>query len=518
MTTAGPPVDYSELQVGTELGSGGQGSVFAVEGVLIDHRWTAALKRYSRHITPALDVSALKAIAAFPGTLGADDRLWLYENTAWPVVIVEDNGAVCGFLMRRVPSEYYFRFRTRTQGTVRRLAAMEFLLNDDQYVISSGLSVTDRERVALLQNLADILSRLHDLGVVVGDLSPRNLLFKLAPAPSCFLIDCDAMRVGDASVLPQVQTPDWEVPPGEPTATPKADAYKFALLAIRLFAGDQSSRDPAALARLSPALGGLAADSLNLERSRRPSIADWKPALAEAYTDQERAEAYNDRAREQGPLYGVPWWRRLAQLAPAKMLGIFLIVAAAIVVIILVGLNIFSHPVSAAPPTPSPSAKSSPPTSASTGGAAASAQAAQINSLLNASAATTNPLATALQDARSCNDVSSAVATIRAVAQRYGMEYSLATRLNTGQLPNGAALKNDLVNGYYLSAVADYNFLGWAQYLEASGCVSSTSAVAAYNAGVANTAKATNAKDAFVQLWNPIARSEGLPSRSGDGI
>jgi hypothetical protein len=340
-------------------------------------------------------------------------------------------------------------------------------------------------------------------------------LFRLVPAPSCFLIDCDAMRVGDASVLPQVQTPDWEVPPGEPTATPKADAYKFALLAIRLFAGDQSSRDPAALARLSPALGALAADSLNLERSRRPSIADWKPALAEAYTDQERAEAYSDRARVPRPLYGLPWWRRLA-LAP--MLVISLIVAAAIVVIILVGLSIFSHPVSAAPPTPSPSAKSSPRTSASTGGAAASAQAAQINSLLNASAATTNPLATALQDARSCNDISSAVATIRAVAQRYGMEYSLATRLNTGQLPNGAALKNDLVNGYYLSAVADYNFLGWAQYLEASGCVSSTPAVAAYNAGVANTAKATNAKDAFVQLWNPIAKSEGLPSRSGDGI
>jgi len=508
VTTAVPRIDYSRLQLGNELGRGGQGRVIAVGGIQIDHRWTAALKRYSPDVAPSVNVTALQAITVFPGTLDADDKLWLYETTAWPAVIVEDSGRVCGFLMRTVPPEYYFGFRTQTQGIVQKLATMEFLLNDDQYTSRAGLSVTDRQRVALLQNLSVILSRLHDLGVVVGDLSPKNLLFRLTPSPSCFLIDCDAMRVQGASVLTQVQTPDWEVPSREPTATPAADAYKFALLAIRLFARDQSSRDPEALARLSPALGDLAADSLDLGPSERPSIADWKPALA---------EAYNRLGQKQVPplLYRSSSWRRLA---PAKILGIFAILAAAILAIILVSLNIGSQPVTTSPPVTAPPATSSPQTGASTGAETASAQAAQINSLLAASAATRNPLATALLDVKACNDVSGAIATIRAVAQRYGTEYGQATRLNTGQLPNGAALKNNMIDAYYLSATADYHFVEWAQYLEASHCVSSVPAAAAHNAGVADTAKATNSGDAFVQLWNPVAKSEGLPSRSGNDL
>jgi hypothetical protein len=508
VTTAVPRIEYSRLQLGKELGRGGQGRVIAVEGILIDHRWDAALKRYSPDVAPSIDVAALEAITIFPGTLGADDKLWLYENTAWPAVIVEGSGRVCGFLMRTVPLEYYFGFRTQTQGIMRRLTTMEFLLNDDQYTSKAGLTVTDLQRVALLQNLAVILSRLHALGAVVGDLSPKNLLFQLTPSPSCFLIDCDAMRVQGASVLRQVETPDWEVPAGEQTATPEADAYKFALLAIRLFARDQSSRNPEALAQLSPELGDLAADSLDLEASRRPSIADWKPTLAKAYNTLD-----HKRVPPRPP--GAPLRRRLALV---KMWAIFAILAAAILVIILVGLNIGSHPVSASPPTTSPPAASSPQTGARTSTDATSAQATQINYLLTASAAARNLLATALHDARHCNDIAGAAATIKAVAQRYGTEYSMAAHLETGQLPNGVALKNDLIDAYYRSATADYYFAEWAQYLKVSGCTSSTSAAAAYNAGVENTVKATRAKDAFAELWNPVAKSESLAPRSGDGI
>jgi hypothetical protein len=509
VTTAVPRIDYSELQLGKELGRGGQGRVIAVNGILINHRWTAALKQYAPDIAPLVDVPALEEITTFPGTLDPDDKLWLYEHTAWPAVIVKHSGHVCGFLMRAVPAGYYFDFPNPAQGTVRKLATMDFLLNTDHYTTNvAGLSVTDRQRVALLQNLAVIMSRLHGLGVVVGDFSPKNLLFQLTPTPGCFLIDCDAMRVQGASVLAQVHTPDWEVPPGEPTATPEADAYKFALLAVRLFARDQSSRELDDLARLSPALGDLAADSLEPDPSQRPSIADWKPALAEAYDSL-------DHERVPPRLYRSSSWR---WPAPARIFGIFVVLAAVIAGIIFLALNIGSHPSPAALSTTSPSATPSPQSSASTGGQAEPAQAGPINYLLGASAATRNPLATALQDVRICNDISSAIATIRAVAQRYGTEYGMATRLNTGQLPNGAALKNDLMNAYYSSAVADYYFLAWAQHRQAAGCGSSASATAAYQAGTTDRAAATKAKDAFARLWNPVAKSEGLPARSGDDI
>lgn len=125
-------------------------------------------------------------------------------------------------------------------------------------------------------------------------------------------------------------------------------------------------------------------------------------------------------------------------------------------------------------------------------------------------------MVTALQDVRECNAVSSAIPTIKTVAYRYRLEYDQAHSLNTGQLPNGAALKNDLINAFASSAWADLYFVEWAQQREAPGCAEP--AAAAYNEGTEEAAKANTAKEAFVHLWNPIATSHGLPSRSAGGI
>jgi DnaJ domain len=194
---------------------------------------------------------------------------------------------------------------------------------------------------------------------------------------------------------------------------------------------------------------------------------------------------------------------------------VFSAVAASVIlaIIVVVSLLIVSPetPASSAatPPTFIPAAPTSP------AQASVTAQAAQINDLLNASAATTEPMVTALQDVSECHDISSAVRTIKAVAYRYRAEYSLAHRLNTGQLPNGAALKNDLINAFASSAWADLYFVEWAQQREAPGCAGL--GAAAYNKGAGYAAKENTAKDAFVHLWNPVATSDGLPSRyAGD--
>jgi len=269
-----PRIDISSLNLGADLGSGDQGKVTAVNTLLVSGQ-PAALKTYSPGAVAALDTDALETIVGFPRQLGPDDIRWLQDNTAWPSIVVEDSGVTCGFLMRTVPLAYYFDFQTRTRGTRRVLADMAFLLNADAYVASAGMSVSERDRLMLLKSLAAALARLHALDVVVGDLTPKNLLFSLSPEPGCFLIDCDAMLVRGETVLPQMQTPDWEVPSGEPIATVSADAYKFALVAIRLFARDQSSYDSAALAALSPELGRLADISLGSDPSRRPRPAAW---------------------------------------------------------------------------------------------------------------------------------------------------------------------------------------------------------------------------------------------------
>jgi hypothetical protein len=125
-------------------------------------------------------------------------------------------------------------------------------------------------------------------------------------------------------------------------------------------------------------------------------------------------------------------------------------------------------------------------------------------------------MVTALQNVRECYDISRDILTIRAVADRYRTEYYQANGLNTAQLANGTALKDDLISAFASSAWADLYFVEWAQQREASGCA--RSGAAAYNMGMGDAAKANTAKDAFVRLWNPIATSNGLPSRSAGDI
>ncbi|MFF3215839.1 hypothetical protein ACFYYB_35135 [Streptomyces sp. NPDC002886] len=286
-TRPATPVEFATLTLGTELGRGGQGSVHQVRNkrineVAADGGWEVVYKEYAPAVLPQVDSAALAAAVALPGRLTGEQGRWLCEKTAWPATVVRRGGQTCGFLMRAVPDRFRFTLRTLAAGSQGspRLTTLEYLLNEDAYVAGIGLTVTDRDRLLLLADLATTLDRLHRFGVAVGDLSPKNLLFTLTPRPECFLIDCDAARTDGATVLPQAETPDWHVPAGEERATRQSDTYKLALLAVRLFAHDQASTDPAALAAIDPALGALARASLGTDPAARPTPAAWAEQLA----------------------------------------------------------------------------------------------------------------------------------------------------------------------------------------------------------------------------------------------
>jgi serine/threonine protein kinase len=281
VTGSGFVTDVRQLHLGEQLGSGGQGRIVAVDNSIHDGCPTV-FKRYASIVADQIDAAALEEIVKLPLSLDQHERDWLHEKFAWPLMLVEDRGAVCGFLMCRVAQPYYFNFQTQSQGALSRLADIAFLLNDDKYVSRAGLLVSERDRLELLSSLAEVLSRMHQLGIVMGDLSPKNILFRQQPSPSCFIIDCDSSVVRGSTVLPQVDTPDWEVPRGEVRATISTDSYKFGLLAIRLFARDQSSVDVSALAQISSDLGVLAAASLNQDPFSRPIPGAWMDALGNA--------------------------------------------------------------------------------------------------------------------------------------------------------------------------------------------------------------------------------------------
>ncbi|MFK0151542.1 hypothetical protein ACIQVL_33390 [Streptomyces sp. NPDC090499] len=270
----------SNLVLGTALGGGGQGKVWAVEKRLINRKWPVAYKEYKPDSQGQLRIDALERMVAFlPGQPHSVGQ-WLAEQAAWPAALVTEGSQVRGFLMRQIPDEFFLT----VQSGERKARGFEFLLNPLPYVNKMVGTVTPRQVFGLLLALADTLERLHGLGVVAGDLSPKNLLFSLSGArPSCFLIDCDAMGLRGDWVLKPVQTPGWQLPDGEAPETPEGDRYKFALLAVRLFLHEQHGRDVAALRRMDGAVADLAKRGLSRTAADRPALSDWLDPLRRAF-------------------------------------------------------------------------------------------------------------------------------------------------------------------------------------------------------------------------------------------
>jgi hypothetical protein len=261
------------------LGDGGQGWIYRVTA--IGSRPPArplAYKRYKPHWQNQINAEALKDLVSLRHRLAHTSRQWLIERTAWPETVVVARGQPVGFLMSLLPNNFVQPLHVKVNGHDVHVR-VEHLLNSDAYIRRMGIQISDGWRLGFLHDVAETIDLLHRNGVTVGDISPLNIYPSFSSAPRCFFVDCDAMQLNGCSVLPQAQTRGWEVPGHEKTATPHSDAYKLALLAVRLFAGDQDTRDPTALARCSWQLGELARDGLNIDPMSRPPPAQWVHVL-----------------------------------------------------------------------------------------------------------------------------------------------------------------------------------------------------------------------------------------------
>jgi hypothetical protein len=510
--------------LGAELGAGGQGKVFA-----LPRSPSLVYKEYSQDTLDRLDSKALSRMVELPATLPADDRAALLERAAWPLTVVERNGRPSGFLMVRVPSHFHTRVRF-PRGYSERLGETQLLLNDKDYLKDRDLAVSDSFRLEFLHDVAFALELFHRLEVVVGDLSPNNLLFSRSGRPRCFFIDCDAMRVRGASVLPQIETVDWQVPgSGESLGTRAGDAYKFALLGIRLFAGDQSTTDPAPLLRAGPRVHELAGRGLSPQASQRPAPAEWRPALTGTTAPPRQTAPVRQTppvrvvpgsAPRGGPTVPapapaaspvVPRPRRhwLGAAGTALQIRLLRIRARnAITLAVLVALVGYGVPHAAEVENWVREATRTVTELAVDHG---QEQADSVAVLLTASARSRKDVKAAVQDVIKCRRLKPAAAKLgkasadrRAAAERAG-------RLEIDDLAAGEQLKTLLVTAFRHSKGADDAYRKWAQALSREGCGGKARKGADRRRGDAESAKATAAKKKVATLWNTIGPSYGHP-------
>ena len=96
-----------------------------------------------------------------------------------------------------------------------------------------------RRRLRALAKCAAILSRLHNAGIVYGDISPNNAFIGEGISPDVWLIDADNMRPELHSGGASVYTPGYgapEVVQGRDRSRPRTDCWAFSVMAFKLLA------------------------------------------------------------------------------------------------------------------------------------------------------------------------------------------------------------------------------------------------------------------------------------------
>jgi serine/threonine protein kinase len=198
---------------------------------------------------------------------------------------------------------------------------------------------------------------------------------------------------------------------------------------------------------------------------------------------------------------------------PGVIRLILALAAAGIAAAVVVGVVLSAGPVrgrpgvSSSPATTARSPSSAP--SSSSAFTLASSQAAAVNHLLRSSAATRKALQGAVSDAGDCTDLAGAISQIQSAVDQRNTEYNQASALSTSALADGTIMKTDLIAALRNSLDADRDYLAWAQQQVKLGCAPATQS-SAYHAAYNADQQANAAKDAFVQVWNPIATRYGL--------
>lgn len=164
------------------------------------------------------------------------------------------------------------------------------------------------------------------------------------------------------------------------------------------------------------------------------------------------------------------------------------------------------------PLAPSAGAPSADPTASAPSAVAEPQAAGNLAALLSQSGSERLAVNAAYNDAGQCGpSLSQDAETFQAAATSRRQLLSELARL-PGLAVLSTAMTQDLTSAWQSSASADSDFAQWVQDELANGCSTDSQSDPSYAAADAPDLQATKSKTAFVQLWNPLAQSYGLPT------
>jgi serine/threonine protein kinase len=171
--------------------------------------------------------------------------------------------------------------------------------------------------------------------------------------------------------------------------------------------------------------------------------------------------------------------------------------------------------------SPSVSSSSSAPPSSAPAQPPGAAAMATLASYLSQSANVRPNVSNAVNGIQACTETpAQAEASVeQAITARQNILNGLQT-LSVGALPNGAQLVSALKTAMQNSLNADNDYHAWMADVASSGSSCATNASQNPNYADALTADgaATTSKEAFVNLWNPMAPTYGQPTYSDNGF
>lgn len=294
------------------LTRGGTAKIYRLPGYSLPGEGPLIYKEYKAKIRQAAGPAlrpGLLALADLRAKLTADERAKLDQRAIWPLVVVAaPDGKALGIVIRGIPGEFF-------HGS--HVLEFQQLHNADDDARRAGFPVVDLPtRLRLLTRFAEAMKLLHELGIVFGDVSSRNVAFSLGAKPRVMLVDTDsARRKGTRGAFgAQPHTPMWEPPEalgamrqldyykrlgagrtGQLSKlgdtwqrqTVETDVYKFGLMVVRVLdygrQCTQKRHSDKALQVLRSNVSGAAARLLDRTLSddpkERPMMDDWYQTL-----------------------------------------------------------------------------------------------------------------------------------------------------------------------------------------------------------------------------------------------